>query len=153
MYKLFCLSLCMAALSVSGCKAPPSVQKVIDEKEAEKEAAKPRLENPAQIAAQQAGREFYDIFIKGTWASDGMCSAPSATKWVFEADKFTTARDRTCRLAVAEELPDGRVAVAGYCPRIKLDEEPVIMTIGRTGRGKIVINSDFGGGPLVKCGS
>ncbi len=150
LFKIVFLPLCIAALSVSACDAPPSVQKVIDAEEAKKEAAKPRLQNPTQIAAQEAGREFYNIFVKGTWAPAGTCGS-DASKWVFEADKFTTSRDRTCRFAVAEELTDGRIAVAGYCPRIKLDEEPVVMTIGRTGKDKIVINSDFGGGPLQRC--
>lgn len=137
--------------SVSACDAPPSVQKVIDAEEAKVEAAKPRLENPAQTAAQQAGREFYDLYIQGVWAGQGACD--NGSKWTFESDKFTTSQNRTCRFAVAEELTDGSVALAGYCPRIKLDEEPVVMTITRTGRDKIVINSDFGGGPLEKCGS
>lgn len=151
-FKLFALSTCVFAVGLASCKAPPSVQKMIEEKEAEIEAAKPRLQNPAQIAAQQSGREFYNVFVKGRWASQGSCESDEAANWVFEADQFTMSRGRICRLAVIEELTDGRIAVAGYCPRIKLDEEAVVMTIGRTGKDKIVVNSEFGGGPLEKCG-
>jgi len=150
-FKFLSFSTCALAIGLAACNAPPSVQKMIDEKEAEIEAAKPKLENPAQIAAQESGREFYNIFVKGTWASQGSCSNDESSRWVFEDDKFTTSRERTCRLAIIEELTDGRIAVAGYCPRVKLDEEAVVMMIGRTGKDKIVVNSDFGGGPLVKC--
>ncbi|WP_017931716.1 hypothetical protein [Robiginitomaculum antarcticum] len=148
MFKVFYV-LPVLMLSVAACDAPPSVQKVIDAEEAKIEAAKPRLENPAQTAAQEAGREFYDLYVKGDWAAQGACD--SSAKWTFEADKFITSQNRTCRFAVAEELPDGSIAVAGYCPRIQLDEEAVVMRITRTAPDQIVINSDFGGGPLVKC--
>lgn len=141
-------------LSLTACKAPPSVQKVIDEAEAQKEDAKPRLVNPAITQAQSEGREVYDLYLKGSWAPEGQCTN-TALLWEFKEDNFErpkalSDRDAPCKLEAIEALADQSYAVVGYCPRLKLADEPILVKVVRVDRSNIIIQG-LGGGALMAC--
>jgi len=150
------LSILTAALllSLTACKAPPSVQKVIDEAEAQKEDAKPRLVNPVITQAQSEGREVYDLYLKGRWAPEGQCSN-TALVWDFKDDNFSrpkalSDRDAPCKLEAVEALADQSYAVVGYCPRLKLADEAILIKVVRVDRKNIIVQG-LGGGGLVAC--
>lgn len=141
------------AIFLAGCN-PPSVQKVIDEAKAKEEAAKPRLENPVVTVAQEEGREVYDRYLLGTWAPENACDNPRL-RWTFEDETFTrptniTDLKRPCKLAVVEALAGGKYAIAGFCPRLELADEPTVVPLTRIGNDKIII-ANVGGGALQKC--
>ena len=146
-HKIITIGLCAAFLSA--CEAPPSVQKVIEQEKAKEEAAKPRLENPAQRAAQEAGLEFYKIKLLGRWAPQGTCYDDKAG-WTLKETSFQPPRQTPCRLEVVEELQDGSVAIAGYCPQVEYNA-PTVLTVTLTGLDTMILNAERGGGPLVKC--
>jgi hypothetical protein len=112
------------------------------------------LENPIITMAQQDGREVYTRYIMGKWAPQGKCDS-AALAWVFEDDSFKrpseiSTGDKGCKLAVTETLNDGSLAVAGYCPRLELEDEAVLVSISRQGAQNIIIPG-VGGGALLKC--
>ncbi|MEE9347060.1 MAG: hypothetical protein V3U82_02615 [Robiginitomaculum sp.] len=130
------------------------MQRAIDEAKAEEEAAKPRLENPAITAAQQDGREVYTRYIMGKWAPQDRCNS-AAIIWEFGEDFFKRPNEisvgsTACKLAVTEALNDGSLAVAGYCPRLELEDEAVLISISRQDAQNIIIPG-VGGGALIKC--
>lgn len=136
------------------CNAPPSVQKVIDEAKAKEEAAQPRLDNPVQSAAQDEGREVYFRYLTGRWAPQDKCGNADL-QWTFAQDSFSRPRNlstviKPCKLALVEALDDGSYAIAGYCPRLELEDEPVVIPLTRTGDEQIII-AGVGGGALVRC--
>ena len=147
-------SVALALASLSACKAPPSVQKVIDEAEAQKEEAKPRLVNPVITQAQSDGREVYDLYLKGKWAPEGQCTN-SALLWEFKDDSFArpsalSDRNEPCKLEAIEALADQSYAVVGYCPRLKLADEPILVKVVRVDRSNIIVQG-LGGGALMAC--
>lgn len=142
-------TLAIPALFITACEPPPSTQKMIEQEEAKIEAATPRLKDPAEQAAQQAGREYYNLNLIGRWAPVGTCEDED-TSWELAASSFTPVRDAKCRLELVEELNNGSFAAAGYCPRVEFNE-PTVLLITQTDKDNIVINSDIGGGPLTRC--
>lgn len=140
--------------ALTACNAPPSVQKVIDEAEAQKDDAKPRLVNPVITQAQSEGREVYDLYLKGRWAPEGQCTN-AALLWEFKEDSFArpkalSDRDAPCKLEAIEALADQSYAVVGYCPRLKLADEPVLVKVVRIDRTNIIVQG-LGGGALMAC--
>ena len=76
-----------ATLLLPACKAPPSVQKVIDEAKAQEDAAIPRLEDTSVRLAQEEGREVYDLYLLGDWAPQDSCDQDGLI-WTFNPDNF-----------------------------------------------------------------
>lgn len=142
-------------LALIACEAPPSVQKVIDEAEAKAEADKPRLDNPMQTAAQDEGREVYLRYLLGDWAPKDRCET-DRLRWTFSQETFARPGalsdiNKPCKLAVVEALDNGSYAVAGFCPRLEQEDEPVVLPITRIGNDQIIIPG-VGGGSLARCG-
>lgn len=151
-FRLAALTLLITGLAA--CEAPPSVQKVIDEAEAREQAAKPKLDNPVLNVAREEGREIYDRYLLGKWAPENACGSDRMA-WTFNEDSFdrpAALSDLTkpCSLAVIEALADGSYAIAGFCPRLELEDEPVVLPVTRIGNDQIIIPG-VGGGALFKC--
>ena len=143
------LAISLLPLTLMACQPPPSVQKAIEEAEAEEEAAKPRLADPVLRAAREDGREVYNLYLTGRWSPDGTCALEGST-WEFKAETFTRPNERACTIEVVETLQDGSYAVAGYCPRLETQDEAEVFTFTRQGSGRIIILG-VKGGPLKKC--
>ena len=149
------LSACVMAIALlSACDAPPSVQKVIDEAEAQKAKTTPPLDNPMQSAAQDEGREVYTRYLLGDWAPKSQCDN-DGLRWTFAQDSFTrpstlSSIAKPCRLEVVEALDDGSYAIAGYCPRLDVEDEPVVLPLTRINDEHIIIPG-VGGGALYIC--
>ncbi len=150
------LTVSILALAVlPACDAPPSVQKVIDEAEAKKTAAAPPLDNPVQSVAQEEGREVYMRYLLGDWAPKSQCDN-DGLRWTFSEDSFTRPSTlstiaKPCRLEIVEALDDGSYAVAGYCPQLDVQDEPVVLPLTRVNDDHIIIPG-VGGGALFRCG-
>ena len=145
---LFAFTLCCAALTA--CEAPPSVQKVIDEKAEEKAVREaPKMTSPVLKVAWEDGREVYDRYLLGKWSPEGTCENVD-TQWTFDEETFSRPDEKPCTLAVIESLQDGSYALAGYCPRLKTQDEAEVVVVTRNGRDKIIIPGKKGG-PLVRC--
>ena len=144
----------IAIAVLTACDAPPSVQKVIDEAEAQKAKATPPLDNPMQSVAQDEGREVYMRYLLGDWAPKSQCDN-DGLRWTFTQDSFTrpstlSSIARPCRLEVVEALNDGSYAIAGYCPRLDVEDEPVVLPLTRINDEHIIIPG-VGGGALYAC--
>lgn len=138
------------ALSLCACEAPPSVQKVLDEK-AEEEARRfePQMDDPVLGVARETGLEVYKRSLLGNWAPENSCEN-AALKWELTEESFVRPEEEPCKLAVVEELQNGSYAVAGYCPRIETQDEAELVLITRISADNIII-AGAKGGPLVRC--
>lgn len=140
----------ISALVISACKAPPSVQKVIDEKVAEDaEQNAITLTDPLLSIAQRTGRELYTRELIGQWAPEGSCGQ-EAVVWNFTEEDFARPLEQPCPVAIVEELKNGNYAIAGYCPRLTTMDEAEVVVFSRAERGKIIVQGAKGG-PLIKC--
>lgn len=139
-----------AVLALSACQAPPSVQKVLDEK-AEEEARRltPQMDDPVLGVARETGLEDYNRYLLGQWAPQGACG-DAAVQWRLTDESFARPEEEPCKLAVVEALQDGTYAIAGYCPRVETQDVAELIRITRAGPDNIII-AGTKGGPLVRC--